>query len=68
VKVKFIKQIKDNNIIYCDDNYNKVGNGFLTYSEDIALLSCPKCRKENHESNVIHGLCAWCGFDANEDN
>ena len=30
------------------------------------LVKCTKCGKENYGPAVASGICAWCGFDANE--
>ena len=42
-----------------EDNF-KVGD--RTY-----LVRCPKCKKENYALMVSSGICAWCGYDANEE-
>ena len=35
-------------------------------TDDLLLLRCPKCGKENYAMNVIKGICTWCGFNAHE--
>jgi len=35
-------------------------------SNNIRLQRCPKCERENYAPNVMSGICAWCGFDAND--
>lgn len=30
------------------------------------LVRCPKCNKENYAPSVASGVCAWCGYNANE--
>lgn len=30
--------------------------------ENVFLVRCPKCRRENHKSSVASGECAWCGW------
>ena len=31
------------------------------------LVRCPKCKRENYVMSVSSGICAWCGYDANEE-
>lgn len=31
------------------------------------LVRCPKCKRENYAMSVSSGICAWCGYDANEE-
>ncbi|MBR3254575.1 hypothetical protein IKF88_02485 [Candidatus Saccharibacteria bacterium] len=31
----------------------------------VYLVRCPKCGKENWAPAVAHGICAWCGYNAN---
>ena len=31
------------------------------------LVKCPKCKKENYAHSVASGVCAWCGYNANEE-
>lgn len=33
----------------------------------IYLERCPKCGRENYALRVATGVCAWCGYSANED-
>lgn len=33
----------------------------------IGMNRCPKCGGENYYMNVLLGICAWCGYDANKD-
>jgi len=35
-------------------------------TNDLLLLRCPKCGKENYALNVLTGRCTWCGYDAHE--
>jgi len=35
-------------------------------SDEINLMKCFKCRRENYYSAVPHGCCAWCGWDVKE--
>ena len=30
--------------------------------ENVFLVRCPKCRRENYKSSVASGECAWCGW------
>jgi len=41
----------------------------LWVSDDgrIFMTRCPKCHRENYAPAVSAGICAWCGYDANED-
>lgn len=32
-------------------------------TDDILMIRCPKCGKENYAPNVIRGICTWCGED-----
>ena len=31
------------------------------------LVRCPKCKRENYAMAVSSGICAWCGYNANEE-
>jgi len=31
------------------------------------LVRCPKCKRENYAMSVSSGICAWCGYNANEE-
>ena len=33
----------------------------------VYLVRCPKCDRENWLMAVRHGVCCWCGYDANKD-
>jgi len=35
-------------------------------TQELLLLRCPICGKENYALNVITGICTWCGYDAHE--
>lgn len=32
-------------------------------TDDILLIRCPKCGRENYALAVADGVCCWCGFD-----
>ena len=34
-------------------------------SDEIRLERCYKCGKRNYAPAVMDGVCAWCGWDAN---
>ena len=34
--------------------------------DELLLLRCPKCGRENYALNVAKGICTWCGFNARE--
>ncbi len=34
----------------------------------IYLIRCPKCNLENYAFTVASGICAWCGFEATEED
>ena len=36
-------------------------------NDKILLIRCPKCHRENWALEVISGRCAWCGYNAYED-
>ena len=42
------------------------GVEYYQETQDLLLLRCPKCRKENYAPNVASGICTWCGYDAHE--
>ena len=43
------------------------GSCFIGHDDDaIGLTRCPVCGKENYVMSVIDGICAWCGFNAND--
>jgi ribosomal protein L37E len=35
-------------------------------TDDLLLIRCPKCGRENYAPNVVLGICTWCGYDAHE--
>ena len=35
-------------------------------TDDLLLITCPKCGLENWAPRVATGTCAWCGYDAHE--
>lgn len=35
-------------------------------TNDLLLIKCPKCGRENWAPQVATGTCAWCGYDAHE--
>lgn len=35
-------------------------------TDDLLLIKCPKCGRENWAPRVATGTCAWCGYDAHE--
>ncbi len=35
-------------------------------TDDLLLIKCPKCGRENWAPQVATGTCAWCGYDAHE--
>ena len=47
--------------VFDDDYFYKKDNGKL------GMIRCPKCGKENYALMVSTGICAWCGYDANEE-
>ena len=32
------------------------------------LVRCPQCEKENYGPTVASGKCAWCGYEAKEED
>lgn len=32
-------------------------------TDDILLIRCPKCGRENYALAVAAGVCVWCGFN-----
>ena len=58
--------------VYCShhDNYVKslkeCMHGFQV-ENNVYLVRCPKCNKENYALCVADGICAWCGYDANKE-
>ena len=47
--------------VFDDDYFYKKDNGKL------GMIRCPKCGKENYALMVSTGICAWCGYDVNEE-
>jgi hypothetical protein len=43
----------------------KGGDGFI-YKDRICLKKCPECKKNNTAQKLVSGVCAWCGYEANE--
>lgn len=44
------------------------GIDYYPNNGDIHLIRCPKCNRENYCMAVLSGICAWCGYNANQDN
>lgn len=32
-------------------------------TDDILLIRCPECGRENYALAVADGICCWCGFN-----
>ena len=35
-------------------------------TNEVYMVVCPKCKRENEVSYIPHGICAWCDFDARD--
>ena len=42
------------------------GVEYYPNTQDLLLIRCPKCGRENYAPNVVSGICTWCGYDAHE--
>lgn len=42
----------------------EMGRSFKV-DEQIYLVRCYHCGRENWSPSVASGICAWCGYDAN---
>ncbi len=42
------------------------GVEYYPEEDEILLMRCPKCNKENYALAVADGICVWCGFDGRE--
>ena len=40
--------------------------GLWQQEGSIYMARCPKCGRENYTPNVLTGICAWCGYNANK--
>lgn len=38
---------------------------FRSSNGTLFLVRCPICHLENYAMCVAEGICAWCGYDAN---
>lgn len=36
--------------------------------DKIYLVRCPECNEENYAPAVSSGQCAWCGYEAKEED
>jgi ribosomal protein L37E len=45
-----------------------MGNVWLTENDGIYMNRCVKCEKENYAMMVALGQCAWCGYEATEED
>ena len=52
----------------CPQAFTVLADGVEYYpkTNELLLLRCPKCGKENYVMNVLSGICTWCGYDAHE--
>ena len=46
--------------------YLAQGVEYYPNTDEILLLRCPKCGRENYALAVADGMCCWCGFDGRE--
>ena len=44
----------------------ELSENFTDENGKVYLVQCPICHKENYASAVSHGICAWCGYNAND--
>jgi ribosomal protein L37E len=44
----------------------KEGYSYTDKDGKICMIRCLKCKRENYILAVSSGMCAWCGYDANE--
>ncbi len=44
------------------------GHGFKRDDGKTAMRNCFDCGRENYAIAVHSGICAWCGYDANDSN
>ena len=49
-------------------NEKFIANGVIYYpdTDELLLIRCPKCGRENYAPAVYSGKCVWCGFDAHK--
>ena len=47
-------------------NYLDRGVEYYPDTNELLLIRCPKCGRENYVMNVWRGVCTWCGYDAHE--
>lgn len=43
--------------------YLAQGVEYYPDTDNILLIKCPKCGKENYALAVTDGICCWCGFN-----
>lgn len=44
------------------------GHAFEADDGRIFLVRCPSCGRENYTPAVSSGQCAWCGYEAQEED
>lgn len=49
------------------DLHEGKGFGYETEEGKRCMIRCFECGRENYVATVSSGLCAWCGFNANEE-
>ena len=42
------------------------GVEYYPETDNVLLIRCPKCGRENYALAVIEGICCWCGFNGRE--
>ncbi len=58
----------DSDNVHWQVGKEKKGFGYRGKDDNkIGLITCPKCDLENYAMAVSAGICAFCGFDANEE-
>ena len=50
-----------------DTIYSGLGSGYEKGDGSLGMIRCFACGKENYIPSAHSGICAWCGYDCNEE-
>jgi ribosomal protein L37E len=42
------------------------GVEYYPETDEVLLMQCPKCKRENYALAVKDGVCCWCGFNGRD--
>jgi len=59
--------MSNNKIKFKNNNINDRPPNWRDKNGNLYVIKCFKCGKENHGAAVSSGICAYCGYNGEED-